>query len=440
MNLTFKANTPQDIFTRILTAIFTTRSMGYKQDPAHKTAQDKASLITNGIRAQQRATDVVTILTSIVPNLPIILVENDRVTKVASDISASVIGPTFRAKAFPDNVTEGSLELLKGLMKIAQNNKLLKKDIYDAFNDLKFFNTELPLLRSYWLPILAQWTQSDKERVPELLAKIAAPTTAGIMFGVGATSARQEADRKTQLNLRRISLLILASPEDAYTPSIPQILEKVVELLAATPSTSPSSSTRADVLVLLRAIILKTSPIHLASLWPIINGELTASLSSLLPDANNKEHYNNAGIVQACKLLDQLVVLSPDDFQLSEWLFICDTIDSVYKPSTPPLLLSLTDEINEILSQHSSAPTPPTFHNEQPSNETRRSLFLDPLIGVLEKEEGAAILGMTRGELINRVVRPFLGNLAMNAFEARYGGNEADYDGIWTSVVQDSAL
>jgi len=412
--------------------------MGYLQD-TNQAVNEKPAAVTNGNGAQKRATDVVSILTIIVPKLSIILVENDRVAKVVSDISASVIGPTFRAKAFPENVSRNTLDLLQGLTKISPGNKLLKKDIFDAFNDPKFFNTPLQLLREAWLPILAQWTQSDKERLPELLARLSAPTTAGIMFGVGATSARQEADRKTQLTLRRIALLILASPEDAFTPNIPQVLEKVVELLTATPASSPSSVTRTDVIVLLRAIILKTSPVHLASLWPVVNGELTSGLSALLPDAPNKEHYNNAGIIQTCKLLDELVVLDPDDFQLMEWLFISDTIDAVYKPDTPPTLMSLTDEINEVLTRSSIAPPAPvTALNGSDTDEPRRTLFLDPLIEALEKEEGAAVLEMTRGELVNRLVRPFLGNLAMNAFEARYGGGEADWQGIWESVVRDA--
>lgn len=414
--------------------------MGYAQDTNHSTSGAKTPSITNSARAQKRASDVVAILTSIVPNLPIVLADTDRVTKVVSDISTSVIGPTFRAKAFPDNVSASTLDLLHQLTKVAQGSKLLKKDIYDAFNDLKFFNTPADLIRDAWLPILSQWTQSDKERVPELLSRLTAPTTAGIMFGVGAASARQEADRKAQTTLRRISLLVLASPEDAFTPNIPQILEKIVELLTATPASSPSSVTRADVFVLLRSVILKTSPIHLASVWPIVNGELTSTLSSLLPEASNREHYNNAGIIQACKLLDELVVLDPDDFQLIEWLFLTDTIDAVYKPSTPPNLQSLTDEINEVLTQTSSAPPiTPAMQNETAGGEPIRTLFLDPIIKALEEEEGAAVLNMARKELVDRVVRPFLGNLAMGAFEARYGGGEADWKGVWESVVRDTA-
>jgi hypothetical protein len=412
--------------------------MGYVQGSEPNATTEKSSVIDNGTRAHQRASDVVIILVSVASKLPLILVDNDRVAKVVSDMSTSIIGPNFRAKAFPDNVSRNLLDLLQSLTKVAQGNKPLKKDIYDAFNDPKFFNTPPMLLKESWLPILAQWAQSDKERIPELLARISAPTTAGIMFGVGAASARQEADRKTQLNLRRIALLILGSPEDAFTANIAQILEKIVELFAATHATSPSSATRGDVILLLRAIVLKTSHVHLASLWPVINGEISASLSSLLPDANNKALYNNAGIVQACKLLDELVVLDPDDFQLSEWLFISDTIDAVYKPTTPPTMLSLTDEINEILSHSASTPVAVPPHSTNLPDVPRRTLFLNPLISALEKEEDAPVLDMARSELVSRVVRPFLGNLAMNAFEARYEGGEADLADIWASVIHDA--
>lgn len=412
--------------------------MGYNQAGDQETSKETSSTITNGQHAQQRASDVVVILVDIVPKLSLILVDNDRVAKVVSDMSTSIIGPTFRAKSFPENVSKNLLDLLQSMMKVAQSNKLLRKDISDAFNDPKFFNASVSLIRESWLPILAQWTQSDKERLPELLARMSAPTTAGIMFGVGAASARQEADRKTQLNLRRVALLVLASPEDAFTPSIPQTLEKVVELFAATSASSPSSATRADVILVLRAFILRTSHVHLASAWPVINGELALSLSSLLPDASNQANYNNSGIIQACKLLDELVVLDPDDFQLSEWLFISDTIDAVYKPSTVSAMLSLTDEVNEVLSHSISAPAAITPHPGSAAGEGQRTLLLDPLIEALELEEHAAVLDMTRGELLARVVRPFLGNLAMTAFEARYGGGEADFEGVWTSVVRDA--
>jgi hypothetical protein len=97
------------------------------------------------------------------------------------------------------------------------------------------------------------------------------------MFGVGAASARMEADRKTQLNLRRIGTLVLAAAEDAFVVNIAGVQEKVVELLTATAASSPSSATRAEVYMVLRALLLRVSPVHLAPLWPVINADRAGS-------------------------------------------------------------------------------------------------------------------------------------------------------------------
>ncbi|CAI6339107.1 unnamed protein product [Periconia digitata] len=447
-----------DIFQRILTALFTTRSMGYLQDPNQSNPAENSTHVTNGSLGQERANDVVSVLNVIVPNLPAILVENDRVANIVSSIATSVVGPTFRAKSFPDNISEGVLNLLQGLAKVAQGNKIWKKDLFEAFNDPRFFNTPLSLLKRSWIPILAQWTYADKERVPELLSRLSAPTTAGIMFGVGATSARQEADRRAQLTLRRIALIILAATEDAFISHLPQILEKIVELLNATPASSPSSSTRAEVLLLIRALLLKISPINLASAWPILNAELTSALSSLLPDAPNKDHYTNAGILQACKLLDELVILAPDDFQLLQWLYLSDTIDAVYAPVNVSYPTSLCAEVAEALQQ---TETPTSLHarnrslpiiqhppmasfvatvegeNSAGGAGVKRGSFLESMIDAIEREEKANVLEMTRRELVERLVRPFLGGLAMVAFEATYGGGEVDLEIVWASVVKD---
>ena len=416
--------------------------MSFLQEPSQVTAVEKASSIANGGNIK-KPVDVVAILTSIMPSLQLILVENDRVANAATSISTNIIGPAFRSKAFPENVTGSTLDLIYQLTRVAQNNKAWKKDVADAFNDPRFFNTPLPLITSSWLPILTQWTLTDKDRLPELLSRLSAPTTAGIMFGVGAASARQETDRKTQLTLRRISLLLLAAPEDTFTPTLPSLSEKLVELLTATPASSPSSTTRAELFMFLRALLLTTSPVHLAPLWPIVTAELSAALTSLLPDADNRDTYSNAAVLQACKLLDTLVVLAPDDFQLHAWLFVADTIDAVYRPAAWSAT-ALTDEVAEALA---AADTPTSraaaHHASLPPQHAGaeaplRQPFLEPLLEAVQAgEEGADVRAMTRAELAGRVLRPFLGQLGIAAFEATYGMGVADWEACRVGLLRD---
>jgi hypothetical protein len=252
--------------------------------------------------------------------------------------------------------------------------------------------------------------------LPELLARLLSPTTAGIVFGVGATSARLEADRKTQLNLRRIATLILAAMDNSFVADVPNLLEKVVELLSATTTSSPSSNTRADIYLLIRAVVLRTSPVHLSGLWPIIIAELQDAISSIVaPDHSLlAETYNNYALLQACKLLDCLICVAPDDFQLHRWLFITDTVDAVYRPSNAKPQ-SLVDETSEELGRTSisaSSHIEPTLM-EHTFNKQRR-----PLIGAASIDDRGS--WDRKDDLVGRVLRPFFGQLSIFAFESTY--------------------
>ena len=380
-----------------------------------------------------RVDDVVGILASITPNLPKILVESDRVLTAANTISTNVIGPTFKSKAFPENVSKSTLVLLHQLTRLPNTQKSWKKDLTDAFNDSRFFGNAVALVNSHWLTLLKQWTLSDKERMPEIISRLVAPTTAGIVFGVGATSARLEADRKTQLNLRRVSTLILAAMTDNFVADLPAMLEKIVDLLSATTSSSPSSTTRADIYLLIRALALKTSGVHLTTLWPIINAELQAVISSVVaPDHSAaSETYSNFSILQACKLLDTLICLAPDDFQLHEWLFITDTIDAVYRPSRfePTALI---DELSEELG---SATLATATQVEQSAIQAANSSSRKPLIG----PGGVSDEGNweRKDELVGKVLRPFFSQLSIVAFESTYSMSVPDWEACRASLLKD---
>ncbi|KAL2064802.1 hypothetical protein VTL71DRAFT_3942 [Oculimacula yallundae] len=411
-----------DTFLRLLAAIFTTRPMGFA-DGAPESDD----------RSSSRPDDVVGILAAIAPNLPKVLVEPDRVLAAANTISASVIGPSFKSKSFPENISKSTLVLLYQLSRLPNTQKTWRKDISDAFNDARFFATSVPLIESDWLPLLKQWTLSDKERMPELLSRLLPPSTAGIVFGVGATSARLEADRKTQLNLRRVATLILATMNDNFVGDLPVIQEKIVELLAASTTSSPSATTRADIYLLLRAMALKTSAVHLATLWPIVNAELHAAISSVVsPDHSAaSETFNNQSVLQACKLLDTLICIAPDDFQLHEWLFITDTIDAVYRPSHfHPI--ALIDELSEELGSTAlSSATDTESATVQAANGTSRRPLIGP--GGIS-DEGT---WERKDELVGKVLRPFFSQLSIFAFESTYSMSVPDLEACRMGLLND---
>jgi len=323
--------------------------------------------------------------------------------------------------------------LLYQLARLPNTQKSWKKDLGDAFNDSRFFGSSVSHVESDWLPLLRQWILSDKERMPEILSRVMAPTTAGIVFGVGATSARLEADRKTQLNLRRVASLVLATMNDNFVTDLPVMQERIVDLISATTTSSPSSTTRADVYLLLRALALKTSAVHLATLWPIIDAELHAVISSVVaPDHSAaSETYNNYSILQACKLLDTLLCIAPDDFQLHEWLFITDTIDAVYRPSQfhPS---ALVDELSEELG---SAALVSTTQTESAAMQAATSSTRKPLIGPGGiSDEGS---WERKDELVGKVLRPFFSQLSIFVFESTYSMSVPDWEACRMSLLKD---
>lgn len=399
---------------------------------SEKRPSDTSRQVSSARLPSDRADDVVGILSSIVPNLPKILVENDRILAAATAISTNVIGPTLRSKAFPDTVSKSTLVLLQELSRLPNNQKSWKKDVSDAFNDARFFSSNLALVQNDWLPLLRQWSVADKERMPEVLARITPPTTAGIVFGVGATSARLEADRKTQLNLRRMATLILAGASDAFAADVPPILEKLVELLGASATSSPSSTTRAEVFMVVRALVLRTSAIHLAALWPIVNAELQAAMASVVaPDHSAaSDTYGNAAVVQACKLLDLLVCVAPDDFQLHEWLFVTDTIDAVYRPSSYQPV-ALVDEVSEeLMAGMRQQAEVAAAHVPTTTGAQRR-----PLLGPGGISDDVSL--DRRDELVAKILRPFFAQLSIYAFEATYAMAPVDWEGCVQGLVKD---
>nr|CAD79673.1 probable regulator of reproduction DopA [Neurospora crassa] len=439
-----------DLFLRLLAAIFTTRPTSFVENSSTSYSSSTTNLLlsekkpneaprTLSVAASrtpfERADDVVGILSNIVPNLPKILVENDRILTAATSISANVIGPTLRSKFFPDTVSKNTLVLLHQLSRLPNNQKSWKKDVADAFNDSRFFSSNLSLVQTDWLSLLKQWTVADKERMPEILGRITPPSTAGIVFGVGATSARLEADRKTQLNLRRIATLILAATDDTFVTELPSILDKLVELLGATATSSPSSTTRAEVYMVMRALVLRTSAIHLAPLWPVVNAELHAAISSVVaPDHSApSDIYGNPAVMQACKLLDLLVCVAPDDFQLHEWLFVTDTIDAVYRPSAAGYQpVALVDEVSAALGLDPSSLLSPTDGIDGQGQPLRR-----PLLGNLPGQISDEVGMERKDELVAKVLRPFFGQLSIFAFETTYKMTEVDWEGCVNGLLRD---
>lgn len=359
--------------------------------------------------------DMLSILAVSMPSFITTLGDSDRVNTAITSVSTNVVGPLIRSRLFPNNLNRNVMILLQQMAKVPAAAKMWKKDISDAFNDVRFFGLQLDLVKNSWMDLLRQWVLADKERLSELLVRLPPPSSAGIMFGVGASAARLEADRKAQLNLRRIALLLLSASDDYFVGELPALLQKLEDLLAATSSSSPSSATRAEIFMVLRAVALKTSAAPMAPFWPLINTELQEAISAV-PHGSQPEVYNPYSLLQASKLLDILLVLAPDDFQLLEWLFVTDTIDAVYPPDRwEPI--ALADEVSQTFGPRGAGS--PTLPTESIEPQARSGLKRPWLISDWIRETA-------KDDIVERVLRPFFARLSIYVFESTYGMGSVD--------------
>lgn len=415
-----------DVFIRCLSATFTAMPAGAIE------MQQSATDTTNP--ADQRSINLVTVLKQVTANIEVILETSDRWTSAINSISSNFVSLVLHAKTFPTNVTPDFLGLILQMSKKAPSSKSWKKEMADAFNDPRLLTSSAKSMQKDWFPVLHQWCLHDKERFQELMSRLAPPSSAGIMFGVGASAARLEADRKAQLNLRRICLLLLSSPEDTFAFNISGIEEKLVELFEASPSSSPSSAVKAELFMVCRALTLSISALHLSALWPIMNSTLQSALLSLLPNAPEANAFNNLSLLQACKLLDTLVAVSIDEFQLHEWIYITDTIDAVYQPSqwTPTALSDqVADALSSVGTEDVGSPITPTAF---PSGAAGRRRPLLDNNSLSNKED---IKVMARDDFARIVLKPFLGQLSMHAYEGVYSMDVADLTVCRFNLLED---
>ena len=403
-----------ELCARLFTAIFTIRPAGL--DPTSQSQLDsKPSISSTATRKKSplQVGNAIEVLCEVLPIIGSALGDQDRLSATLAGVATHVTGPALRSRQFPQTVNLDVLRLVLLMAKSQPNNKAWKKDVLETLNDNKFFQSPLALVEAGWIPVVRQLCLLEKGLMPEIVSRLTPPTTAGIMFGVGATAARTEADRKTQLNLRRIALLLLAADIDAFISDLIPIIRRVEELLTATPSSSPSSTTRGDLYLVLRAITLAFSQIHLVSIWPIVDVELRDLFTSM--QKQEESTFSSYAQLQGAKLLDLLLLLKPEEFQLHEWLFVTDTVDAVYPPHDFKA----------------------TAIADQMAGRSKNEAEL-PAASDTEAKKPWLCTDLTRtGEDPQAFLRPFFRQLSIHAFEDTYGLQPVDLDACRNDLVAD---
>ncbi|KAF8337070.1 Dopey, N-terminal-domain-containing protein [Cantharellus anzutake] len=345
------------------------------------------------------------------PNLRKILADTDKQLGVCSNIVYYIVNNASKARSSKTlDLDDYILDLLSEMVKIPGSSKAWKPVILDSFNDARFFNSR-PAVGQKWKPLIMALVDSDKQSLSDLIARTTAAPSTNIF------TSRETEMLLRSLNLRRLSFVLYSGEKNHFLVQLPTIQEKLVDVLRMI-SVSPivQSEARTIVFLCMRILICRLSPHNMNSFWPTILTELYRTFEQLLtsiapPDGSEELTF----VLSACKLLDLLLVLQTEEFQVHEWIFTTDTIDAILQPDgwSPTALMDRTSQAAHAV-----------LRNHLPSS-TGTTQLRRPLLHAIRSISSLSQLG------------PFFSTLSMLSYESTYARSLIDWDAVEQDFLEE---
>jgi hypothetical protein len=193
--------------------------------------------------------------------------------------------------------------MLLELVKVPGSQKTWRREVYDAFNENAFF-TISPDQAAKWKTILkALLNDKEHKYTTDFISRISAATSSIL---------RSSRDQDRLINVRRLAFIVISSDLDQFVGHINPIKEKLAELAR----TASIDQIHAEVCLFYRALLLRLSAVHLVSFWPMMMAEVQSLFTQILEQAGIVTKDQLPLFFEACKLLDMMLVMGFDDFQL----------------------------------------------------------------------------------------------------------------------------
>jgi hypothetical protein len=196
--------------------------------------------------------------------------------------------------------------MLLELVKVPGSSKSWRREVYDSLNENAFFTISAEQ-GTKWKLILKTFLTNDKERMVDFISRISAATSSIL---------RSSRDQDRLINVRRLAFIVISGDVDQFIVHTNAIKEKLAEL-GRTASIDPIHG---EVFLLYRALMLRLSPIHLVSFWPMMVSQIQILFTQILEQAGIVSKEQLPLFFEACKLLDMMLVVRSEDFQLYSYL------------------------------------------------------------------------------------------------------------------------
>ncbi|XP_030805528.1 LOW QUALITY PROTEIN: protein dopey-2 [Camarhynchus parvulus] len=240
--------------------------------------------------------------------------------------------PSFRAGA----------QLLSSLSGYAYTKRAWKKEVLELYMDPSFFQMDTSC--THWRSIIDHLLTHEKTMFKDLMT-----------MQSSALKLYPSCEQKAML-LKRQAFAVFSGEIDQYHLYLPLIQERLTENLRV----GQTSLVAAQMFLFFRVLLLRISPQHLTSLWPIMVTELIQTFLQLEEDLTEEEEpaKNNSKMskakgsgaeiqpkelclyLAACKFLDTALSFPPDRmqlFQMYKWAFVPE-VDTESSPVTSHLV------------------------------------------------------------------------------------------------------
>ena len=168
---------------------------------------------------------MISICRFLIPCLPKVFKDTDRLNTVMNLIIINLVAPNFKSPLRHYLMGEISCFCFDNVLKLnLSSNKAWKRDLWEAFLDNTFLTIPLFYFSVFSDAFRIIITQ-EPDRFSEILSKFTTSTTASMFLSKDA-----EILSKAQ-NIRRLSLLTFWGNFDVFRNHLPSLQEKLVELI-----------------------------------------------------------------------------------------------------------------------------------------------------------------------------------------------------------------
>jgi hypothetical protein len=388
--------------------------------------------------------DVCIALIKVIPYMKIIINDNDKLISLFTNIINGINGYINKNGSINFNLLPKYI--IKLLIVLSEDDtckelKIWKNFCFEMLNDSNFFKINENQF-SKWNLIMKNWIMKDENRLNDIVNSKLIFSNSSTNSGPSIFNWNDEVDI-LNANIPMIKILIyliIINEKDTLINLISNLKFKIDEFFKTVRQMNKYCETEKWIMILLRCIILRFNENHLVNLWTLINksmfylfNEVYNKLNEINKNGtteaenekenekgneNENEMVFNEVFLQGCKLLDILVILNQEEFQLSEWIFISDSLDGILKISNKnDVEVGIIEKINKNLTVGDSSNINITKKKEDK--------FKVPLLKGINNINNLAELSY------------FFNNLKINKYEAEIEMKEIDYESIENDIFND---